>query len=103
MDAAQVQKFAHTFPDVVEAPHFHFTSFRIDGKIFATMPPGAELLHVFVSDPDREAAVTAHPAVCSALNWGKRIVGVRIELKAADDALVRDLLQAAYDFKAGRR
>jgi hypothetical protein len=103
MDAAKIQKFAHSFPDVIEAPHFHFTSFRIDGKIFATMPPGAELLHVFVSDEDREIAVTAHPAVCSALSWGKRIVGVRIDLNGADADLVRDLLRAAYDFKAGRR
>ncbi len=101
MDGDAVREFALSLPDATEAPHFHFTSFRIGGRIFATMPPGNELLHVFCPEPDREAAVAAHPEFCAVLHWGKRVVGVRIELGKADGAFVRDLIQAAYDEKSG--
>lgn len=102
MDSESIRRLALSFPDAIEAPHFHFTSFRIDGKIFATMPPGDQLLHVFVPDAEREQAVTAFPSICESLHWGKRVVGVRIDLGAAPDALVAELIQTAYDSKAGR-
>jgi len=100
MKADAVRRFALSLPDATEEPHFHFSSFRIKGKIFATMPPSHELLHVFVPDEDREAAVAAHPVNCEALHWGKRVVGVRIDLTSADESLVEDLLRAAYDSKS---
>ncbi len=31
------RKYALTFPDVIESPHFEKTSFRVNKKIFATM------------------------------------------------------------------
>jgi hypothetical protein len=100
MNADTVRKLATSLPDVTEEPHFHFTSFRIDGRIFATMPPSGVLLHVFVSEVDRELAVAAYPDVCEMLHWGKRLVGVKIDLKAAADDLVETLVRAAYDDKA---
>lgn len=100
MNADSVRELATSLPDVTEEPHFHFTSFRIDGRIFATMPPSGELLHVFVAEEERMLAVAAHPTVCEELHWGKRLVGVKIDLKAADDGLVAELVRAAYDDKA---
>lgn len=100
MNADAVREFALSLPDATEEPHFHFTSFRIGGKIFATMPPRNELLHVFCPEEDREAAVAEYPEVCEVLHWGKRVAGVKLELARADDDFVRDLLQAAYDAKA---
>lgn len=100
MDADSVREIATSLPDVTEEPHFHFTSFRIDGRIFATMPPGGALLHVFVPEEERELAVAAHPEVCETLHWGKRLVGVKVNLKAAADELVATLIRAAYDDKA---
>lgn len=99
MNADAVRQFSLALPEATEEPHFHFTSFRIGGKIFATMPPGEKLLHVFVPDEDREAAVAACPAICESLQWGKRVIGVRIDLEAASEELVTDLLRAAYDLK----
>lgn len=103
MQVDAVRSFALSLPEATEEPHFHFTSFRIGGKIFATMPPSNDLLHVFVPDEDREAATAAHPDVCAALHWGKRVVGVRVELRKASAALVEDLLRAAYDSKSQKR
>ena len=100
MNADRVRELATSLPDVTEEPHFHFTSFRIDGRIFATMPPSGALLHVFVPEEERELAVAAHPDVCETLHWGKRLVGVKVNLKAADEGLVETLVRAAYDDKA---
>lgn len=103
MDADAIKRFALSLPDATEEPHFHFTSFRINGKIFATMPPSNDLLHVFVPEQDREVAVAANPKVCEALHWGKRVVGVRISLGDASRDLVEDLLRAAYDSKSAAK
>ena len=94
-----MRAFALSLPDATEEPHFHYTSFRVKARIFATMPPSNDLLHVFVPDEDREMAVTAHADCCEALHWGKRVVGVRVDLNQAGRDLVEDLLRAAYDAK----
>lgn len=103
MHVDAVRQFALSLPDATEEPHFHFTSFRINGKIFATMPPSNDLLHVFAPEEDREAAIAAHPAVCETLHWGKRVVGVKINLGRVSRSLVEDLLRAAYDSKSKKK
>lgn len=103
MKADAVRKFALSLPDSTEEPHFHFSSFRINGKIFATMPPSNELLHVFAPEEDREVAIAAHPESCEMLHWGKRVVGVKVNLAEASQALVKDLLRAAYESKSNNR
>jgi hypothetical protein len=103
MDVDAVRQFALSLPDATEEPHFHFTSFRINGKIFATMPPSNDLLHVFAPEDDREAAIAAHPEVCETLHWGKRVVGVKISLGRVSRSLVEDLLRAAYDSKSKKK
>lgn len=100
MKPEAVRKFALSLPGASEEPHFHYTSFRIGGRIFATMPPGGRLLHVFVPEETRQVAVRTQHDVCEVLNWGKRVVGLRIDLGKAGEPFVRDLLQAAFDAKA---
>ena len=100
MTADDVRQFALSLPDATEEPHFHFASFRISGRIFATMPPSNRLLHVFVPETEREVAITVYPDICESLQWGKSTVGVRIDLEQAEDDLVRGLIRAAYEHKA---
>lgn len=102
MKPASVRRYALSLPDVIEAPHHHFTSFRVGGRIFATMPPGGQFLHVFVDDAQREAAVAADPEVCETLWWGKRVAGLRILLVDAEPAEVKALLSAGWRHKAPR-
>jgi hypothetical protein len=99
IDPERIREFALSLPDATEEPHFHFASFRINGRIFATMPPSDRLLHVFAPEEDRIVAIAQDPEVYQELNWGKRVVGLRVVLEHADPALVEDLLQAAYDSK----
>ena len=87
-------------PEVAEAPHFNYNSFRVRGKIFTTVPPGEEHLHVFVADEHRDPACLANPEWIEKLWWGKKVVGLRVELAKADPSLVKRLLELAWENKA---
>jgi hypothetical protein len=97
------RRLALSLPEAVEQPHHELSSFRVGGKIFATVPPDERHLHVFVEEPERELAVSAEPAVCERLRWGAKVVGVRVKLARARPAMVADLLYAAWRRRAPRR
>jgi hypothetical protein len=42
MRLATARHFALSLPEAVEAPHFEKSSFRVKGKIFATVPEGGK-------------------------------------------------------------
>jgi hypothetical protein len=100
---ATVRTFARSLPDVSEEPHHDYGSFRVSGKIFATVPPGEEFIHVFVPDDRREEVLELYSAFAEKLLWGGKVVGVRIRLAAADAAVVKQLLKEAWEFKAPKR
>lgn len=102
MKLAAVRKFALSLPQVTEAPHHQFGSFRVRGKIFVTFPPEHEHLHVFVPEQQRELALAMYSDFTEKLSWGGRIVGVRVALGAAQPAAVRRLVRQAWDHKAPR-
>ena len=70
MTLDQARHFAMSLPETTEEPHFHYTSFRVRGRIFATAPPGDEDLHVFVTAEQRDAALAREPDFLEALRWG---------------------------------
>lgn len=100
MNFAAVRKYALSLPEVTEEPHHQSDSFRVKGKIFATVPPEQEYLHVFVSEQSREAALTLYGEFIEKLWWGGRFVGLRVALKSADPSVVRHLVQVAWENKA---
>ena len=103
MTRAQARKLALSLPEATEAPHFEMWSFRVRGKIFATVPPDGRHLHVFVDDDAVRTAVGDDPAAFEELWWGKKLAGVRVNLSAAKPAAVRDLLQASWRRRAPKR
>lgn len=48
-------------------------------------------------------AVHSRPDACAELHWGTRLAAVRVDLDAADDALVTELLADAWEHKAPER
>ena len=56
MNIDSVRAIALSLPHATEEPHHQFSSFRVHGKIFVTVPPDEEHIHVFVSEEDREIA-----------------------------------------------
>jgi len=103
MTLEQVRRIALSLPSVTEEPHFHYTSFRVAGKIFATAPPDGEHLHVFVEEAQRQLAMALEPESLEVLTWGKRVVGLRVSLPKAKTTLVRELLQQSWSRKAPKR
>jgi hypothetical protein len=103
MTLHQVRQFALSLPQTAEEPHFHLTSFRVRGKIFATAPLDGEYLHVFIPEELREAALSAEPDFLEELSWGKRIVGVRAILASAKAGVVNQLLSQAWSSKAPKK
>ena len=99
---ATVREYALSLPEAAEAPHFQYASFRVRGKIFATVPPGNEYLHVFVPEPQREPALTLHPEFLEKLHWGGKVVGLRATLAPAKPGVIRRLLGLAWESKAPR-
>ena len=103
MNIEQVRRIALTLPAVAEEPHFDYASFRIGGKIFATLPPDGRHLHVFVDEEQRQIALALEPEAAQTLLWGKRVVGLRVELAKAKAPLVKRLLEQAWSRKAPKR
>jgi hypothetical protein len=103
MTTAQVRRCALSLPEATEEPHFKYTSFRVRGKIFATIPPDADHMHIFVGEQVREEALAAEPDFLEELRWGKKVVGLRVLLTAAKPGVVHELLREAWLGKAPKR
>jgi hypothetical protein len=89
-------------PGAVEADHWGNPSFRIYGRIFATVPDPHHL-NVMIDPLDVESVVKVAPSACSELLWGKEVRGVRVDLRAASPKLVGDLLEVAWRRRAPKR
>jgi len=96
MKIASVRKHALSLEAVTEEPHHDYSSFRVRGKIFVTVPPAEDFIHVFVGDEDRERALALYPDCVQKLLWGGKVVGLRIALEPADAVAVKALVSKAY-------
>ena len=97
---AGVRKLALALPEATEQPHHDLTSFRVRGKIFATMPPEGGRLHVFLPADEVASYSAEFPTAVEELWWGKKLSGCRIVLRHADRALVREMLTESWRRKA---
>ena len=100
MRVAEVRRYARSLPEVTEEPHFHYSSFRVRGKIFVTFPAGGKHLHVFVAEPAREMVIAMYPEFLEKLTWGGKVVGLRVHLPRATPAVVKHLVNQAWANKA---
>ena len=102
-DLDSARAFALSLPGSTEEPHFDMSSFRVRGKIFATVPPDDEHLHVFVDEGEVQAAVAEDPAAFEPLLWGQRLRGLRIRIAAASNHRVAELLEESWRRRAPAR
>jgi len=100
MKVTAVRQHALSLPEVTEQPHFEYSSFRVRGKIFVTVPPDQQHTHVFVGEERREAALAIHPEFVEKLNWGAKVVGLRIRLSPAKVFVVKQPVSEAWLRKA---
>src|SRR5215203_5990991 len=97
-DAATVRSIALALPEATEQDHHGRPSFRVGGKIFATLwdPRHA---NVMLDQPGILTAVDAHPEACTELWWGRRLAAVKVDLEAASADLLAELLADAWEHK----
>jgi hypothetical protein len=98
----QARSLALALPEAVEEDHHGRPSFRVGGKIFATLPD-EELMNVMVDPDGIRTAVQAEPSACAERWWGKRLAAVQVTLARVGAELLCDLLADAWERRAPKR
>ena len=99
----ETRRLALSLPEAVELDHHGRPSFRVGGKIFATLLEADGKLNAMLDEDGIRTAVHDRPGVCGELWWGKRLTAVQIDLALVDAAVVSDLLADAWEHKAPAR
>ncbi len=94
-----VRSMALSLPESTEQDHHGMASFRVRGRIFATVPDPAHV-RVMVDEPEVNAACAEASASCEPLYWGRRLAGVVVEVRTVPTPLLRELLAEAWRRKA---
>lgn len=103
MDIEAVRAIALALPEVTEEPHFDYGSFRVKGKIFITVPPDQQHIHVRLDEQQRLLTLATAPRGMEALHWGKQILGIRVDLRRAEPGEVALLVETAWRWRAPKR
>jgi hypothetical protein len=93
---------ALALPGAVEQDHHGRPSFRVNGKIFATLWDD-EHMNVMLDEGGILMAVQEHPEACSEVMWGKRLAAVRVDLPRAEAAWLGQMLREAWELRAPKR
>jgi hypothetical protein len=99
---AQARRIALALPEAVEADHHGRPSFRVAGKIFATLWDETHM-NVMLDEPGILSAVQLDPDVCAEVWWGRSLRAVRVALEDASAELLEDLLAEAWVRRAPKR
>jgi hypothetical protein len=102
LSANDARRLALSLPDTVEQDHHGRPSFRVSGRIFATLWD-PEHMNVMLDEPGIRTALQDHPDVCQEVWWGKRLAAVRVDLGLAGASQLHELLEDAWEGKRGRR
>jgi len=102
VNLSKARRLALSLPDATQEDHHGRPSFRVRGRIFATVPD-QEHLNIFIEPMDVEGVVRLGPDVFAPVMWGKEVKGVRVHLPRASSGMVRDLLTAAWRTMAPKR
>lgn len=97
MTQDDVRRLAMLLPEAAEAPHFDRASFRVRGKIFATLPPGGDSVVLMLRTEIQEAVMQAHPSKIRPLPaaWQSR-GSTELVLEGIPEAELGGLLASAW-------
>jgi hypothetical protein len=96
------RRIALALPEAAEQDHHGRPSFRVGGRIFATLWDERHA-NVMLDEPGILTAAQAHPGVCSELWWGKRLSAVKVDLDHANESVAAELLADAWERTAPAR
>jgi hypothetical protein len=100
MNQDDIRALALSLPEAEEHPHFDRASFRVRGKIFATLPPrekyGEDLVVLMIPPEIKESLLeTDAGAVVSLGNWERPGV-VQLATARMEPAKLADLVRASW-------
>jgi hypothetical protein len=101
MTAEDARQLALTLPQAIEQDHHGRPSFRVAGKIFATLWD-EHTMNVMVDEPGIHSAVAKYPTWCSERYWGRRLAAVAVDLRGAPERELGELLNDAWERRTGR-
>jgi hypothetical protein len=92
-----VRRLTLALPETAEKAHMGKPDFRVRGKIFATLPPGNDVVVVKLSPDHQAALVEAAPASLEAVPgaWGRQ-GWTRVRLATIDEEGLQGLLTSAW-------
>jgi hypothetical protein len=98
----QARRLALALPEAVEQDHHGRPSFRVAGKIFATLLDERHM-NVMLDEAGILTAVQDMPEICSEVRWGRRLAATRVRLDQVDPHQLTELLADAWERKAPGR
>jgi hypothetical protein len=98
----EARRIALALPEAVEQDHHGRPSFRVSGRIFATLWDD-EHTNVMLDEDGIRTAAQAYPDICEELWWGRRLAALRVNLQRTDSDLLRELYTDAWEGKAPKR
>jgi hypothetical protein len=102
VSAAEARALALSLPEAVELDHHGRPSFRVGGKIFATLR-AKDRMNVMLDEGGILTALESAPEACEKVWWGKRLAAVGVTLPRADQEFLRELLTDAWEQRAPKR
>jgi hypothetical protein len=99
MTPDDARQLALGLPEAVEQDHHGRPSFRVGGKIFATLWD-ERTMNVMLDEPGIRTATERHPGWCTERYWGKRLAAVAVDLERAPPDGLAELLTDAWEGKA---
>ena len=97
MTADDIRAIALALPDTAELPHFEKTSFRVGGKIFATLTPDGKRLMLKLPEEIKGTLKASDPdAILPLPGAWDRGGSTLIEVAAMDPAKLADLIRLAW-------
>ena len=102
VSADEARSVALSLPEAVELDHHGRPSFRVGGKIFATLWTEARM-NVMLDEGGIRTAVASAPDTCEMVWWGKRLTAVGVDLARTDRKLLSELLTDAWEHRAPKR
>lgn len=99
-----IRAMALALPEALEADHHGFPSFRVAGRIFATLRTDPPRLMVKLDPEDQHNLSHAHPGVITPVPgyWGRK-GSTFVDFERTDDETASMLLRLAWTGVAPRR
>jgi hypothetical protein len=102
VSADEARALALSLPEALELDHHGRPSFRVGGKIFATLW-NEDRMNVMLDEGGILTAVERAPDACERVWWGERLAAVGVTLARTDRKLLGELLTDAWEEKAPKR